>query len=285
LRLILFFVIAGICVSGVEAQSNADSLLQTQLSGTWINTYLKVNVNTENNSTKNRVIEASSSNWVSVLRSKPVVTTFNSDGAYNSVHRTIADSVFYNPSGNWHIAGDTIIMNDTSPRSMTYKFRLVLKSDTAYFWGREDWDNDGKRDDDYYGYQVRADNDSGWNIFSIKKAIGYYFDGVMKNNYTILSKGYHPDANLAGIVEVGKQNRYYNLTFSEWAQFTERPPMVDTTKEHINTIEEIRFQNNIAFVHVKMLWPAEIYHDFITLLKFGDEWKIIFKAWHQQKRL
>ena len=128
--------------------------LAGQLVGEWRNTYLKITMNTFRNSDTSKTVEADESNWHSVLKSQPVRTFFKADGTYNSEHRNLEDSIFYNPAGYWNISGDSIYMRDTFPKKgISYTYWLNIDGRNVTFRGREDFDQDGKRDDDYFGTQ------------------------------------------------------------------------------------------------------------------------------------
>lgn len=111
-----------------------------------------------NNGNRDSVFEANASNWADVIGIKPIITHFRPDGTYNSEHYSKKDSLFYNPYGKWQIVGDSLIMNDTNGGNTRYAYRAEVKNDTAYFWGMEDFDQDGKVDDKYYGTQIRIQN-------------------------------------------------------------------------------------------------------------------------------
>ena len=117
---------------------------------------MKITMNSYRNSDTIRVIEANETNWNTVLKSQPVRTFFKADGTYNSEHRNMKDSIFYNPAGYWNISGDSLFMRDTFPKKgISYTYWLHIDGRTATFRGSEDFDQDGKRDDDYFGTQKK----------------------------------------------------------------------------------------------------------------------------------
>ena len=125
-----------------------------QLIGTWTNTYMKVDMHTFNNSDSTKVLEVNENNWEEKMKIQVIRTFFRANGTYNSEHRNLKDSIVYNPAGNWSIVNDSLLMTDTFPQAgLSYKFKLAIKDSTAEFWGLEDFDQDGKKDDAYYGKQ------------------------------------------------------------------------------------------------------------------------------------
>jgi hypothetical protein len=142
-------------IAACKDSKQDSSSLKDDLTGDWISNSLKVEMSSAGNSGRDSVFEANSSNWADVIGIKPIITHFRPDGTYNSEHYSKKDSLFYNPYGKWQIAGDSLIMNDTTGGNIRYAYRTEVKNDTAYFWGLEDFDQDGKVDDKYYGTQVR----------------------------------------------------------------------------------------------------------------------------------
>jgi hypothetical protein len=60
---------------------------------------------------------------------------------------------FYDPAGTWRIENDTLIIQDAIPKRTTYRFKIKAGSSFAEYWGIEDFDQDGKTDDNYYSKQ------------------------------------------------------------------------------------------------------------------------------------
>lgn len=152
---LLFLFIALIlfsCRSNRVSSSGAS--LSQQLTGEWRNTYVKLTMNSFKNSDTSRVVEADENNWEHVLKSRTVRTFFRADGTYNSEHRDLKDSLFYNPAGHWHIVGDSLFMKDSFPqKGISYQYHLSIKDKMATFRGLGDYDLDGRSDDEYFGVQ------------------------------------------------------------------------------------------------------------------------------------
>jgi len=128
------------------------------LVGTWYNTYMKIEMNTYKGKDTLNVLEVNESNWEQKMGIKPIITYFKENGTYNSEHRDLKDSIVYNPAGKWEIVGDSLLMTDTFPQvGLKYKYKLLISkrgnNTMAEFWGIEDFDQDGKKDDFYYGKQ------------------------------------------------------------------------------------------------------------------------------------
>lgn len=117
---------------------------------------------------------------------------------------------------------------------------------------------------------------------AIRAAVERYFDGIMKNDADTLRKAFHPDAHLYS--QVGPQrDRYLNRSFEDWVQFTNGREPRDAAG-HTNKILSIDQTGVAAVVKVELIWPDVHYVDYLSLLKFGDEWRIITKIWHQEEK-
>lgn len=130
------------------------------LTGTWQNTYMKIEMNSYKGKDTLSTLEVDESNWEKKMGIKPIITFFKANGTYSSEHRNLQDSIVYNPAGKWEIVGDTLYMRDTFPEAgLNYKYKLSISKQgdkvTAEFWGIEDFDQDGKKDDAYYGRQKK----------------------------------------------------------------------------------------------------------------------------------
>lgn len=128
---------------------------QGNIVGTWEIDRMKITMNTFQNSDKDQVMEVTAKNWEQKMRTRNIQTTYNEDGTYHSVHRNLQDSIVYDPAGTWEIIGDTLVIQDTFPTRAEYKYRVKIDGDIAEFWGKEDFDQDGNIDDEYYSKQKR----------------------------------------------------------------------------------------------------------------------------------
>lgn len=130
--------------------------LEKKMIGEWNSVSLKITMNTFSNRDSTRTFEVNESNWENNMNIRPVKTVYFGDGTYMAEHRNLNDSIIFNPFGVWKIFGDTIVLRDTFPSAgPEYKYKVVIKDNLAEFFGKEDCDNDGTADDDYYGSQRR----------------------------------------------------------------------------------------------------------------------------------
>jgi len=144
-----------------NAQHQGDSqesltMDQSKLIGEWRNSYTKIIMHTFKSSDSTKVLELNEKDWENVMQVRPIRTFFKADGTYNSEHRNLNDSIIYNPAGKWNIAGDSLFMTDTFPqKGLSYKYKIAIDGNIAEFKGEEDFDQDGVKDDEYYGSQKK----------------------------------------------------------------------------------------------------------------------------------
>ncbi|MHA8104246.1 hypothetical protein [Aquirufa nivalisilvae] len=123
--------------------------------GTWEIAHLRITMPSYKNSDSTQNIEVLGKDWEAKMKVKNIQTTYAADGTYHSLHRNLQGKTTYNPAGRWQIIQDTLIIQDTIPKRITYKFRFKIKKNQIEYWGVEDFDLDGKVDDQYYSRQVK----------------------------------------------------------------------------------------------------------------------------------
>ena len=153
-----FLLVVYACQPAKESgMSVADQgVLRNSLVGEWRNTYIKVTMNSVNNiEDSTYVLEADSTNWVDVLKLKPIRTFFEEDGTYHSDHYAPDNTLVFSAKGTWDFSGDTLRMKQTSPNTAQYRLKATIENATVTFSGMLDFDEDGVEDDVYYGTQRR----------------------------------------------------------------------------------------------------------------------------------
>jgi hypothetical protein len=155
---IKFFPVLSLLVflSCNSSDDSKKSSVAEQLTGEWNNFSMKVEINSKNNSDTNEVFEVDRQQWEEKLKIKPIRTFFRADSTWNSAHYNLKDSLIYDPSGKWWIAGDKLVMMQMVPSRDTTAYSFILKSDTASFECLLDWDMDGNKDDKYFGTQIKV---------------------------------------------------------------------------------------------------------------------------------
>lgn len=163
--LFMIFIMFYSCVSGqnengaeendtqtIEMDEESDYLfmLEKEIVGEWVNSSMRVWVNSYNNSDTSFIVDIDEDNWELKMSIKPIVTTIYDDGTYISEFRNSLDQVTYKPEGTWMVDGDSLIMED---HQAVYRYQIFIDGDIAEFRSMIDWDHDGKADDVYSGVQ------------------------------------------------------------------------------------------------------------------------------------
>ncbi len=156
----LFVIAALVFTSCADTGSKGKNENNTaeQLVGEWNNLSIKIDINSKNNTDSNEVFAVDRPQWEEILKIKPIRAYFRADSSYNFAHYNLKDSLVYNPSGKWWIEGDKLITLQTFPSPDTTAYLLSIKKDTASFEAIIDWDMDGKKDDKYFGRQIKVTN-------------------------------------------------------------------------------------------------------------------------------
>jgi hypothetical protein len=114
---------------------------------------------------------------------------------------------------------------------------------------------------------------------AVRETVEAYFTGIMEYDETALRQAFHEDA----ILQASLPTRHYRAPFNEWVRFAEGTPPADKSGYH-NEILSIDIAGNAAVAKTDLRWPTVHYVDYLSLLKVGDEWKIVSKIWFQERR-
>ncbi|HEX2630772.1 MAG TPA: hypothetical protein VHM26_17265 [Chitinophagaceae bacterium] len=129
---------------------------ETTLAGDWDNKYINIKTNSKNNTDSSETLEISGADWQTKLKANRIRTSLRPDSTWNSAHYNLNDSIVYDPSGKWWVVGDSLVFQQILPTPETNTFKFILNGDSITFEAMLDWDLDGKKDDHYFGRQVRV---------------------------------------------------------------------------------------------------------------------------------
>lgn len=153
---LIYVCVLSVFFSCGETPGTTNETSTQQLIGEWNNLSIKVDINSNNNSDSNEVFEVNLAEWEEKLKIKPIRTFFRKDSSWNSAHYNLKDSLVYNPSGKWWVENDKLVMVQQFPSVDTTTYSFLLEKDTVSFECIIDWDMDGKKDDKYFGKQVKS---------------------------------------------------------------------------------------------------------------------------------
>lgn len=138
------------------SNKNVTAIESKDLIGEWNNLSIRIDIQSKNNSDTSEVFEVNRFEWEERLKIKPIRSFFRADNTWNSAHYNLKDSLVYNPSGKWWIKENKLVMLQDFPSPDTNSYTLLLIKDTASFEGLLDWDMDGRKDDLYFGRQIKV---------------------------------------------------------------------------------------------------------------------------------
>jgi len=114
------------------------------------------------------------------------------------------------------------------------------------------------------------------DLEGVKKALGYYMDGASNGDKEMFTKAFLPEGQMLFVTEEG--TRIIPL-----ADFVAR--MKDGQKsDRKNRIVSIEIEGNVAQARLRVEAPDLIFHDFMSLLKTEDGWKIVSKIFHREMK-
>ncbi len=114
---------------------------------------------------------------------------------------------------------------------------------------------------------------------AVRTVVQTYLHGLKFNNVEDFKKAFWPDAKLMFVKKNGELGQ---LTQEQWyAGFTAVAGKEEKGELKITAVD---ITGNAASVKVEEDYPAEIYVDYISLLKIKDEWKIVNKIYTSRKK-
>jgi hypothetical protein len=114
---------------------------------------------------------------------------------------------------------------------------------------------------------------------AIRAAVQFYLDGHATGDAEIMARAFHLSARLQfirnGQVGIRSLDAYLGGMSGQPAadedQRTRRITMVD-------------YEGTVAVARVELDYPSALFTDYMQLLKVGDEWKIVNKIYHIDRR-
>lgn len=148
-RIFVYFLLFGLlgCTAGnkTEETTSEDIVLEKVILGQWTNLSMQIQLGSVDS-----IVSVPEEQWESILNIKPILTTFNPDGTYDSKYTSLADTVLFTDSGKWEIKLDSLYLT-SGDNTTSYKFQF--EDPIGTFTGYLDWDNDGENNDLYTGRQ------------------------------------------------------------------------------------------------------------------------------------
>uniref|UniRef100_UPI0040472013 hypothetical protein n=1 Tax=Roseivirga sp. TaxID=1964215 RepID=UPI0040472013 len=141
LLLVSFLLVLIAC----KSSSNRDLIM-----GEWTNESMKVFI--DHDTSKEQVFDVPKGKWEEILLIQPILTSYTSDGKYNSVYKDLDGKVINTSKGYWEVNGDSMSLTQDE---ITTRYHFNWMQGRAEFKGYLDWDGDGEADDLYTGVQMK----------------------------------------------------------------------------------------------------------------------------------
>lgn len=118
---------------------------------------------------------------------------------------------------------------------------------------------------------------AGNEMAAIGQTIQDYFLGMHEGDTARLRRAFHPDAHLFGYYH----GDYSRISLEEWlVEVTGMDKPCDTGEPFDMRIVNIDVTGRTASVKVALLYAGLRFTDYLTLIKFDGDWKIVNKSYH-----
>lgn len=114
---------------------------------------------------------------------------------------------------------------------------------------------------------------------AVRQAVQSYLRGLKFNDVESLKKAFWPDAKLFFVKNDGKLGQ---LTQSQWYEgFAASAGKEEKGDLRITSVD---VTDNAASVKVEEDYPGSVYVDYLSLLKFEGEWRIVNKIYTSRRK-
>ena len=102
-----------------------------------------------------------------------------------------------------------------------------------------------------------------------------YIQGHATGNGDFMRKAFHPDAKVMSF----RDGKLASLTAEEFASRFNGKPAADEAQRK-RRIESVEITGNAGSAKIVLDYPTVTFTDYMSLLKVGDEWKIVNKVFY-----
>ena len=106
-----------------------------------------------------------------------------------------------------------------------------------------------------------------------------YIQGHATGNGDFMRKAFHTDAKVMAF----RDGKLTNLTAEEFASRFNGKPAADEAQRK-RRIEAVEITGNAGSAKIVLDYPSVTYTDYMSLLKVGDEWKIVNKVFYAEPK-
>jgi hypothetical protein len=106
-----------------------------------------------------------------------------------------------------------------------------------------------------------------------------YIQGHATGNGDFMRKAFHPEAKVMAF----RDGKLTNLTSEEFASRFNGKPAPDEAQRK-RSIESVEITGNAGVGKIVLDYPTVKFTDYMSLLKVGDEWKIVNKVFYAEPK-
>lgn len=106
-----------------------------------------------------------------------------------------------------------------------------------------------------------------------------YIQGHATGNGDFMRKAFHTDAKIMAF----RDGKLTNLTSEEFASRFNGKPAADEAQRK-RRIESVEITGNAGVGKIVLEYPTVTFTDYMSLLKIGDEWKIVNKVFYAEPK-
>ncbi|WP_136616960.1 MULTISPECIES: nuclear transport factor 2 family protein [Mesorhizobium] len=119
--------------------------------------------------------------------------------------------------------------------------------------------------------------DLGQSFAGVAKVLGRYFDGLYNCDTSLLGEVFHPGAQLATVNE----GNLVTVDIPTWLDAIAKRESPASRKEaRVDRIVSIEFGSvNTASATAQCAIGPKLFTDFLSLVRIGDDWRIIAKVY------
>ena len=121
--------------------------------------------------------------------------------------------------------------------------------------------------------QAQADN------AAARVPLDNYIQGHATGNGDFMRKAFHADAKVMAF----RDGKLTNMTSEEFASRFNGKPAADEAQRK-RTIESVEITGNAGVGKIVLDYPTVKFTDYMSLLKVGDEWKIVNKVFYAEAK-
>lgn len=113
----------------------------------------------------------------------------------------------------------------------------------------------------------------------VRAALEHYLKGHATGDGAHFRLAFHPEAKLIWI----KDGKLTTRTSEEYAAGASGKPPADEAQRK-RSIESIHVSGNAAAARIRLDYPTVTFIDYMSLLKIGEEWKIVNKIFYAEPK-